>query len=893
MRRTTGQTWLCAVCFSVGGLLAQSRPAAQVTVTIDTTSHGYAIPGDFSGIGFERGTQNSGNAGASGYLFSPANTQLITLFQNLGLRSLRIGAGSVDTEIPVGTGSDGYTSVDNLFGFAKAAGVKVLYGVRLLNPASKPIPALQADDSALAQYVWQHYEPYVSYFSIGNEPDFRSYHTSTNHPQDPLIYETTSGVPGSAYPSYLADWRNFADKILSAAPGATFAGPDTGAYNNSTYTPNSASGVSWTQQFAVDGKSSGTIANATQHYYVGGSPGATTAAQAIGNMLSAAWVNNTAIGTQPAGSGSGTTTFTPYLWLYTNNLAPVLAAGVPYRLTESNDYLTGVPGASNGFASALWVLDYMHWWAAHGAAGVNFHNKQWIYTDTIVPSPNPCVGTCGNYQTAPKGYGIKAFDLGGHGYVEPVTIANPGGVNLTAYAVGDAQDVSVTLINKTQGAGATDATVTIAPNGFRAGSAQAMVLTDGQPGDASQMTATFGGASITNSGRWLGIWTPLAPAINGQITVPVQAATAAVVRIHAASAYGGPVQIDQNGAVEIFGTDSAGDTWHDGQIPSQVPNSASAAWHGWTDLQGGVASKGGTAVVKNLNNTLEIFISSVGGDVYHNWQMTPGGAWNGWADMGGNGITGLVAASNADGSLSIFGIGTNGDVWTSSQSAPGVGWSAWSDLSGVRIAAGFVVGQNLDGTLEICGGDSSGDVWYNQQTAAGGWSGWKELQGQVVSSRLGIGRDLDGRLELFGLAANGDLWNAHQLVPGGAWSGWSSLDAKAAGVPPGHQKLQVGFVVGQNSDGRLAIFGVGRGTRGVWTVSQQSPGADSWGGWADLGATNTDPQLVVSSTADGRIQLFGIGSNGDIWSNWQGTPGGQWTGWSDFGGSGLKFYRGQ
>jgi hypothetical protein len=47
------------------------------------------------------------------------------------------------------------------------------------------------------------------------------------------------------------------------------------------------------------------------------------------------------------------------------------------------------PHQAVGFASTLWALDYMHWWATSKAAGVNSHNKQWIYTDTIVPDPNP------------------------------------------------------------------------------------------------------------------------------------------------------------------------------------------------------------------------------------------------------------------------------------------------------------------------------------------------------------------------------------------------------------------------------------------------------------------------------------------------------------------------
>jgi hypothetical protein len=40
-------------------------------------------------------------------------------------------------------------------------------------------------------------------------------------------------------------------------------------------------------------------------------------------MLSPEWVTGTAIGTQPARA-----TYTPYPWLYENNLAPVAAAGL-------------------------------------------------------------------------------------------------------------------------------------------------------------------------------------------------------------------------------------------------------------------------------------------------------------------------------------------------------------------------------------------------------------------------------------------------------------------------------------------------------------------------------------------------------------------------------------
>ena len=261
-----------------------------------------------------------------------------------------------------------------------------------------------------AGYIWRRYPENLASFAIGNEPDWHDFHSYAGRPRDPAIYEEVSGVPGSAYASFLATWRSFADAVREAAPGALLSGPDTGAYSAMTWTPDPRHGVSWTQRFAGDERDPARIADLTQHYYVGGDPGKTSAGQAIANMLSPEWVRGTAPGSQPRG-----TTYTPYPWFYENHLAPVAAAGLRYRLTEANDYLGGVPGASNGFASALWALDFLHWWAAHGAAGMNFHNKQWLDTDTIVPDP----AAPGRFAVTPKGYGITAFTLGSAGQVTP------------------------------------------------------------------------------------------------------------------------------------------------------------------------------------------------------------------------------------------------------------------------------------------------------------------------------------------------------------------------------------------------------------------------------------------------------------------------------------------
>jgi hypothetical protein len=378
-----------------------------------------------------------------------------------------------------------HEAIDAVFGFAKAADVKVIYSLRLLN--GNP-----ATDAATAQYIWTHYRSMLDCFAIGNEPDIKRYHYPPfGSGTDPVI---------TNYSSFHADWRIFATAITNAVPGAVFAGPD-------------AAARSWAQLFAKDEKNSGIVSLITQHYYVGGRPYVQDGPEtipvpvAIDNILSKNWVTH------------------KYLQLYTNALTPVVADGLPYRLTESDDYLKGIANASDSFATALWALDYMHWWAAHGCRGVDFHNTEWLKTDTVFFDSSK------DFRINPKALGIRAFDLGGHGRVEPIAISNSDGLNLTAYAVGDGINLYVTIINKEHGGAARDSAVTIVPNGFPASQAEAIFLTASN-GDAGATNGiTLGGEPITNDAPWRGQWTRINPGKTGEWDVTVAAASAVVVKI--------------------------------------------------------------------------------------------------------------------------------------------------------------------------------------------------------------------------------------------------------------------------------------------------------------------------------------------------------------------------
>lgn len=524
--------FVTAVLLVVGRSVAQ----APVKLTVHTESRQFAVPEDFVGLGFETKSVVPNTYGVSGYFFSPENKQLITLFRNIGIRNIRVGGGTVD-----GSGLDEhcvsptptFKDIDNLFEFARAAGIKVIYSVRLLNVDTCHNPNLASDDARIVKYIWAKYKDVLDSFSIGNEPDVRGYHSRPDKAVDSAIYEATPGVAGSAYPSYFAEWKKFADAIRKAVPEAKFSGPETAVSETSSFTPNPSTGVSWTEAFARDLKDTGMLAEGLQHHYVWGRPENTTAQEAIDGMLSNAWDDDTAVGKQPAYNG-GTAPFHPYPFVYERVLSALVRESIPYRMTEANDCLHGVPGASNGFASALWALDYMHWWAAHHMAGVNFHNNPWLPTDTIIPDPNPCTASgCTNYHATAKALGMKAFSLGSHGYVEPVTISNPKHVNLTAYAVGSDQELFVTIINKTHSSthDATSAQVVLAVQGFEGAMVDSMVLTDGEPGNAALMTGTLGGATITNNAEWKGQWTPVGKVHGGEISLTVESTTAQVVRI--------------------------------------------------------------------------------------------------------------------------------------------------------------------------------------------------------------------------------------------------------------------------------------------------------------------------------------------------------------------------
>jgi hypothetical protein len=453
---------------------------SSVGVTVDQSGPGQTVSSDFEGFSVEMllaFPDPSGN-----YLFNGNNAALIGMFKSLGIKSLRMGGNSADNindnngQLPIDAtcaAADKCPNADSLYAFAQAAGVNVLFTLRL--KVNDPNAA-----ATEAAYIMKHYAASTKCFQVGNEPN----------------------VYISSYGTYDTDFKAYRTAVLNVAPAAKFCAP---AVTN-------GGGQPWAEQFATEYKGDPTIELVCGHYYPGARTG--TISGDINYIL------------DPSRLVGGANNYTQYL----NNFpSSAIAAGETWRIEETNSLVNqGEAGVSDVYTAALWSLDYMHWWAQHNAGGLNFHEGASSVYNAFTPTTQST-----SYTARPVAYGIKAFSLGGAGQNLTTTVSsNPDSVNITAYGLLDPTtgNLFVTLINKEHFTGAKNATVTLTPGATYTGG-QVWTLNQTN-GDVTVATGiTLGGATIGGDGTWNGTASAISPGTSGQFTISVPAASAAVVEL--------------------------------------------------------------------------------------------------------------------------------------------------------------------------------------------------------------------------------------------------------------------------------------------------------------------------------------------------------------------------
>jgi hypothetical protein len=457
---------------------------------MSTETPGALIPSDFIGLSFEMALLLPDADGVR--YFRPGNIPLITLFRTLGIKSLRIGGNTGDRDFKA---SPTEADIVSLFQFARAAGVKVIYCLRLLN-------ADPAEQARIAKFISEKYGDQLECFSIGQEP--------SAYPETKVDTRRSEERMGAnhehySYAVYATNWSRAACEIVKSVPEARFAGP--GVHLD----------TKWPLNFLADLGKMGHVSLLTSHLYPGGPGGKVT---------------NAMVGRDRMLSGEFEETY--------RGLAAIIPAAssrnIPFRIEEANNFFNGgAKDVSDTYAASLWGLDFLWWWAVHGAAGVNFHTGNKVAAGNVM---TPCkytafYSTSQGCQTQPLGYGIKTFELGlgASGHIMPLKIVMASGGSFSAYAIlDDAKVLHVTFINREHGVDAHSFHITLNVGKVSA-LAKSIALTSPHHDAAAKTGITIGGSEVSSDGTWHGSWASVSPASDGTYSVILPPASGLVVQV--------------------------------------------------------------------------------------------------------------------------------------------------------------------------------------------------------------------------------------------------------------------------------------------------------------------------------------------------------------------------
>ena len=380
---------------------ASAKSILNTNAVIDCQTPGAAVADNYIGLSYETRMMMPDENGR--YYFSRDNKALIDMFRTLGVKSLRLGGNSVDVK-------GGYTPSDNdidaLFSFAREAGVKVIYSVRLQDKVvdGRPTPEANIKDaSRQAKYIYDNYADLLDCFAVGNEPGYYKNYEDDLSPR----------------------WEAIMKEMRRVAPRARFCGPDDN--------PHPLEFKNYWRDFGIHQGSTLRNPNAvlsflSMHNYPGGcsyrNPG-----------KARSWAELIPFDCRERSRfmlSEGMTAETQNVY----DKMAFLFDSIPFRMTETNSYwYSGLDGASNAHAAALWGLDHMCWWAAKGCLGMNFHIGDRVGGDQMLPRYSAFISEGKGFDVCPLSYALKAFDLfAPGGQMRAVTLSGKTS-DISAYAV--------------------------------------------------------------------------------------------------------------------------------------------------------------------------------------------------------------------------------------------------------------------------------------------------------------------------------------------------------------------------------------------------------------------------------------------------------------------------
>jgi hypothetical protein len=274
------------------------------------------------------------------------------------------------------------------------------------------------------------------------------------------------------------------------------------------------------------------------------------------------------------------------------------------------------------------------------------------------------------------------------------------------------------------------------------------------------------------------------------------------------------------------------------------------------------------------------------GRLYTNFQITPGGAWDGWMTNswheGGypEQVYELCASQHHEGQTMLWVLDMKRQLWTIQQDKNGnwLGWRGpgWNNLPNhVQLKKMAAMWQSIQHGARFWGIAESGKlISCGQGTPAGNWLPWQDwpetpsdlkkdppvLPAQWIEvTACGQG---DGRGAMWALDTNMQLWGMGQESKGGKWGAWNGPNWQ--GAPKLRNIAAVEMAAPRRGETVLGacIWGITEDYKIVYN-NQSRPGVDDWWGWS-VGSFKDELrgyEITAARQNNGSARVWAISNN--------------------------------
>jgi hypothetical protein len=448
-----------------------------VTVAVDRTRPGPAVPADFLGLSFEMSSLPQMARYAD-------RGNLVTLLRSLGPGVLRFGGVSADTRIawtdartPRPAWASGVVDVDDfrqLAALASASGWRIVLTLGIVHFE----PAAAAREAAAAKAALGES---LEAIELGNEPNAYALHSMREEPWGVEQYDTQ-----------VSEYRA---AIEAVAPGIPLWGPDVSG---------SSAFETWGPGEVVDQRP----AMLTGHHYPLGCE--QQPPPSIPRLLSAP------IRAREIAS-------------VRRYVSLAQAGGLPFRLDETNSVSCGgTAGISDTFAAALWAAGFLPQVMSLGAAGVNLHgNVSRCSGYSPICAPGPEELATGELVAQPVWYALLMMKgLVGDRPLPTIVVRSPKSANVQAAGLIAADGRLDFVVTDDEPLGKRGTVVRLRVGTSFVG-ASTLALSGGS---LAALTGTaLGGAEVGPDGSWQPTEVGKVHARSGVLEVDVPAASAVLV----------------------------------------------------------------------------------------------------------------------------------------------------------------------------------------------------------------------------------------------------------------------------------------------------------------------------------------------------------------------------